>query len=131
MDYAATLLSRTVRRVVLVQSLLTLLVAVASLLVQGWVSAVSACYGGAISILCACLLGWRVWRAGDLAWQGSRRGALSLCLGMAERLGIALIGFTIGIGILSLPAIPQIAAFALGQLAYVAAATKPASPGRQ
>ncbi|MFQ5936882.1 MAG: ATP synthase subunit I [Acidiferrobacterales bacterium] len=122
MGYAATLLSRLVRRVVLVQSLLTLLVAAASLLVLGWVGAVSACYGGAISILCACLLGWRVHRAGELAWQGSSLGTLSLCLGMAERFGVALLGFALGIAVLDLPAVPQIAAFAFNQLAYFAAA---------
>lgn len=130
MGYAAALLSKTVRRVVLVQSLLSLLVAAASLSIQGWISAASACYGGAISILCALLLGWRVRRAGDLAWQGSKLGALSLCLGMVERFGIALIGFAIGIGVFHLPVVPQLVAFALSQFAYLAAA-KETSPGYQ
>lgn len=130
MGYAAALLSKTVRRVVLVQSLLSLLVAVASLSVQGWIGAVSACYGGAISILCALLLGWRVRRAGELAWQGSKLGAVSLCLGMMERFGIALIGFAVGIGILHLPVVPQLLAFALSQFAYLAAARE-TSPGYQ
>ncbi|MFQ6021584.1 MAG: ATP synthase subunit I [Acidiferrobacterales bacterium] len=128
MGYAAALLSKTVRRVAFVQSLLVLLVATASLSVQGWDSAVSACYGGVISILCAFLLGWRVRRAGDLVWQGSKLGTLSLCLGMAERFGIALVGFAFGIGVLHLPAVPQVAAFALSQFAYFAA-VKPPSPG--
>lgn len=121
MGYAAALLSRTVRRVVLVQALLSLLAAVVLLSVQGWASAAAACYGGAVSILCACLLGWRVHRAGDLVWQGSGSGAWSLCLGMAERFGVALAAFAAGIGLLQLPAIPQVAAFALAQLAYIAA----------
>lgn len=128
MGYAAALLSRSVRRVVLVQSLLSVLVAAASLLVLGWAGAVSACYGGAISIVCACLLSWRVRRAGDLAWQAPRLVAFSLCLGMVERFGIALAGFAIGIGVLHLPAVPQIAAFALSQFAYPAAG-KSLSPG--
>lgn len=130
MGYAAALLSKTVRRVVLVQALLSLFVAAASLSVQGWAGAASACYGGAIGILCTCLLGWRVHRAGALAWQGSRLSALSLCLGMAERFGIALAAFAVGIGVLQLPAVPQIAAFALGQLGYVSAA-RPETPGLQ
>ncbi len=130
MGYAAALLSKSIRRVIITQSLLSLFVAAASLFVQGWVGAASACYGGAISVLCACMLGWRVRRAGDLAWQGSRLGALSLCLGMAERFGIALVGFAFGIGILALPAVPQIAAFALNQLAYFVA-VRDASPSWQ
>lgn len=130
MGYAAALLSRIVRRVVLVQALLSLITAAALLSVQGWASAAAACYGGTVSILCTCLLGWRIHRAGDLAWHGSKWGALSLYLGMAERFGVALAAFAIGIGMLQLPAVPQIAAFALGQLAYVAAA-RPASPGLQ
>ncbi|MFQ5994653.1 MAG: ATP synthase subunit I [Acidiferrobacterales bacterium] len=122
MGYAAVFLSRSVRRVVLVQSLLSLLVAVASSLVLGWIGAISACYGGAISIVCALLLGWRVRRAGDLAWHGSNLGVLSLCTGMVERFGIALAGFAFGIGVLQLPALPQLTAFAIGQFAYLAAA---------
>lgn len=130
MGYAAAFLSKSVRRVVFVQSLLTLLVATASLSVQGWTSAASACYGGAISILCAFLLGWRVHRAGELVWRGSKLGALSLCLGMAERYGVALVGFALGIGVLELPAVPQVAAFAVSQFAYLAAA-RDGSPGYQ
>ena len=130
MDYAATLLSKTVRRVAFFQLLLVLLVATASLLVQGWVSAMSACYGGLISILCVFLLAWRVNRAGGFASQGSKLGIFWLLLGIAERFGVALAGFGFGIGILQLPAVPQVAAFAVSQFAFFAAA-KPASAGMQ
>ena len=62
--------------------------------------------------------------------QGSKLGAVWLCLGMVERFGVALIGFAVGIGVLHLPVVPQLVAFALSQFAYLAAARE-TSPGYQ
>ena len=74
--------------------------------------------GGAIAMLVASLLGWRLQRAADAAGQ-VQQGAVQLYLGAAERFLIVGIGFAVGIAWLSLPPVAMIVGFAAAQLSFL------------
>ncbi len=122
MNGTADILREGVRRVVLIQALLTFCVALVFLYLLGWLAAVAAAYGGAIATSGAWWLGRRVWRAGSPAQRRQKMGVAILYLGFLERFGFALAAFALGVGILQLPAVPLVAAFGLAQFGYLAAA---------
>lgn len=119
MGYAAGNLEQGVQRVVLSQALLTLMVAAIFLITLGAFEAVSACYGGATTILSSWWLGRRVQRAGELALRDTKSGQLSLYGGAILRFVTVLVLLGLGIGLLKLPPIPLIIAFAVAQLGFL------------
>ena len=104
-------LRKGVRRVVLFQALLTLLVAAVFGYMRGRPEFLSAMYGGATAIL---LSGW-------LGFGASRaRGLGSLYANAITRYGIAVLCLGLGLGILKLAPLPLIAAFAVAQFGFLA-----------
>lgn len=104
-------LRKGVRRVVLFQALLTLLVAAVFGYTRGRTEFLSALYGGGSAILLSGWLGLGVWRA---------RGLGSLYANFITRYGIAVLCLGLGLGILKLAPLPLIVAFAVGQFGFLA-----------
>ncbi len=122
MSYAAEILGKSIRRVLLTQLLLTLAVAAAYLVVEGWPAgrsgALAASYGGALALASTWLLGRRVQRTSDAVRQGAG-SQLGLYAGAAPRFVATLVLLGIGMGWLKLAPIPLIVAFGLAQLGFL------------
>ena len=106
------------RKILTIQSLLTLLVAGAGYLQGGMPQAGAALYGGAIALGNSALLAWRVWRASLAATDSTERGTLHLYLGAVERFVFTLLAFGLGMGTLKLAPLPMLIAFAVAQSGY-------------
>jgi F0F1-type ATP synthase assembly protein I len=104
-------LRQGVRRVVLFQALLTLLLAAGFAYLRGRADFLSALYGGGSAILLSAWLGLGVWRA---------RGLGSLYANFITRYGIAVLCLGLGLGVLKLAALPLIGAFAVAQFGFLA-----------
>lgn len=122
MSYAAEILGKSIRRVLLTQLLLTLAVAAAYLVVEGWPAgrsgALAASYGGALALASTWLLGRRVQRTSDAVRHGAG-SQLGLYAGAAPRFVATLVLLGIGMGWLKLAPIPLIVAFGLAQLGFL------------
>ena len=104
-------LRKGVRRVVLFQALLTLLVAAVFGYTRDRAEFFSALYGGATAMLLSAWLGFGVWRA---------RGLGSLYANAVTRYGIAVLCLGLGMGMLKLAPLPLIAAFGVAQFGFLA-----------
>lgn len=109
------------RNIIIAQLILTAVVAVAFLFWQGQIQALSAVYGGVIVLLNGLLLARRVRRMTSA--EGSNV-ALSMYMGAGQRFVFTLAAFAIGMGLLKLPPLPMIAAFAAAQFGLVLAAQR-------
>ncbi|MBI3575686.1 MAG: ATP synthase subunit I [Gammaproteobacteria bacterium] len=115
-------LRRDVRRVVLAQALLTLLVAAAFAFRGGGREALAACYGGAVTILISGWLGWRLRRAGERAQAVADLGLLYSSAMM--RYAAAIVLLALGLGALKLSPVPLVVAFGLAQFGFLASARR-------
>lgn len=115
-------LRRDVRRVVLAQALLTLLVAAAFAFRGGGREALAACYGGAVTILISGWLGWRLRRAGERAQAVADLGLLYSSAVM--RYAAAIVLLALGLGALKLSPAPLVVAFGLAQFGFLASARR-------
>jgi len=106
--------SRDARRVVLAQVVLTSLVAAGFGAVGGSEPALAALYGGMVTIALTVWLAWRVRRAG-----GPSGGWGSIFSGAIARYALAALGVGVGIGLLRLPPLPLLCAFAVTQFGFV------------
>ena len=111
MSFAAETLRKGVRRVILFQALLTLLVAAGFGYVRGRPELLSAMYGGVVAILLSAWLGRGVKRAVGLG---------SLYANALTRYATAMLFLGIGMGVLKLTPLPLIVAFAVAQLGFLA-----------
>ena len=119
------------RKLLLTQLFLVALVAGGSYLQVGRSAAQAALFGGCIALVNTLLLGWRVRNAGQRAEQSGARGALTLYLGAVERFVFTLLAFIVGMGMMKLPPLPMLVAFAVAQLGYWIAARDSQAGGAQ
>jgi ATP synthase protein I len=115
-NFAAGALREGVRRVILIQGLLSLFVAAGFGYVHGGFSFLSALYGGAITLLLTVWLGRGVWRA---------RGLGALYAFTITRYAAAMLFLGFGMGVLKLAPLPLIVAFAVAQLGFLARVHRP------
>lgn len=115
-------LRQDVRRVVLAQALLTLLVAAAFAFRGGGREALAACYGGAVTILISGWLGWRLRRVGERAQAVADLGLLYSSAVM--RYAAAIVLLALGLGALKLSPVPLVVAFGLAQFGFLASARR-------
>ncbi|MCR4302102.1 MAG: hypothetical protein NUV51_10865 [Sulfuricaulis sp.] len=111
MSFAAETLRKGVRRVLLFQALLTLLVAAVFGVARGRYDFLSALYGGAVALLLSGWLGRGVLRAAGLG---------SLYANAITRYGAAMLFLGLGMGVIRLAPLPLIVAFAVAQLGFLA-----------
>jgi ATP synthase protein I len=119
MTYAGSVLSHGIRRTLLAQGVLVLVVGVAYLFLRGGFHAASAVYGGGVALLITGLLGWRVQRASDLGARDSARGTALLYWGAVERMVVLLVALGVGMGVLKLDPLAMVIAFAVAQVGYL------------
>jgi len=131
MSYAAEVLSKSIRRVLLTQLTLTLAVAAVYLVMEGWTGGrgpvLAALFGGGVAIASTWFLGRRVRRTSDSA-QPNAGGQLGLYAGAAPRFVVTLLLLGVGMGWFKLAPVPLIVAFGLAQFGFLinlGAATRP------
>jgi ATP synthase protein I len=107
------------RKVIALQVGVGVVIAAAFFMARGQGEALSAFYGGLISIVVAFLLGRGVVRAAEAARHDHKKSMLILYLGAVQRFVLVLVLFGVGLKGLSLAFLPMIAGFAGAQLAYV------------
>lgn len=107
------------RKVIVLQVGVGAVIAAAFFMAEGQGAALSAFYGGLISIVIAFLLGRGVVRAAEAARQDHKKSMLILYLGAVQRFVVVLVLFGAGLKGLSLAFLPMIAGFAGAQLAYL------------
>jgi len=106
--------SRDAVRVVLAQALLTLLIAGVFWVSGNGLQGLAALYGGGVTMVLTAWLAWRVRQA------GTRGGGLgSIFSGTVARYSLAALGMGVGMGLLKLPPLPLLVAFAVTQFGFV------------
>ena len=115
-------LRKGARRVVLFQTLLTLLAAAAFGVSRGRYDFLSALYGGAVAVLLS------AWLA-----RGTRRakGLVSLYANAITRYGAAVLFLGLGLGPIKLAPLPLMATFAIAQLGFLASMPRARESGTE
>src|SRR3972149_11947502 len=111
MNFAAEQLRKGVRRVLLFQASLSLLVAAVFGFARGRYDFLSALYGGAVAVLLSGWLGRGVLRSPGLG---------SLFANAITRYGAAMLFLGLGMGVIRLAPLPLIVAFAVAQFGFLA-----------
>ena len=111
MNFAAEALRKGVRRVIVLQALLTLSVAAVFGLIRGRFDFMSALYGGVVTMLLSGWLGRGIWRADGLG---------ALYANAVTRYAAAVVLLGLGLGALKLAPLPLIIAFAVAQFGFLA-----------
>lgn len=119
MSHAAEILRQSVRRVLLVQAVLTLSTGAVFFALLGNVAAFAALYGGTVALISTWLLGRRVQRTPEFPAPGQSGGQPALYAGILPRFIVTLALLGIGIGGLKLFPLPLITAFAVAQLGFL------------
>ena len=118
MSYASSLLRSGLRRLLIMQGLIVLLIGGMVSFRYGQYHAISAVYGGVLAMLVALLLGWRVQKVGVSGKMDGGLGELHLYIGALERFVLVALGVWAGMGWLRLPPFPLIAGFTAAQAGY-------------
>ncbi len=126
------MLDRGIYRVACSQVVVTLVVSGGFFLVRGWdgawseggFEALSALYGGTVTILATLWMGRYIRRAGKLGIGNPTRGKWTLYAGTAQRFSFIVAALALGMGALKLGPLPLLAAFAAAQLGYIFAASR-------
>ena len=111
-----------VRVVMLYQAAITVVVALAFLALQGRLQALSALYGGLITLIMTLLLRRRVTRLAEIAPQGNATGVAAV--GVMLRFLWVLVLFGLGFAVFKLDPLASIVGFGLAQLGYLVAMRK-------
>jgi ATP synthase protein I len=119
LDTASREINDATRKLILLQVGVGAVIAAAFFMAKGQGEALSAFYGGLISIVIAFLLGRGVVRAAEVARRDHKKSMLILYLGALQRFVLVLVLFGVGLKGLGLAFVPMIAGFAGAQLAYL------------
>ena len=113
-------LQTTSRRIIFVQAGLGVFTSlVVYVVVQSWLAMISALFGTLIAVTASFVAASRLQRASKLAYQQPRAGVAVLYAGATLRFLIVIFAFALGIGLLKLPAMHMVMAFAIAQLGYL------------
>jgi ATP synthase protein I len=107
------------QRVLIAQLVITLMVAAGFLALVGPREAGSALCGGMVTLVSSALLARRLRQAEGLARRSATSGAATLYLGAVQRFALVLVLLAVCLGLLKLPAIPLVLAFAAAHLGYL------------
>lgn len=107
------------RKVIGLQVLIGGLVVAGFFLGKGVLEALSAAYGGLISIILAFLLSRGVVQAGYTEQQNPKKSTAILYMGAVQRFLLVLALFGLGLALLELEPLAVVIGFALPQLAFV------------
>ena len=119
MSVAAETIQQGARRILVTQSLLLLITAAVVMLIQGWFAAVSALFGGVITLIGTGWMAYRVHRAGELTRDNPSGGAVALFGGVLIRFVFVITALAMGMGVLKLHPVSLIIGFAITHLGYI------------
>ncbi len=108
-----------IRRVLVTQIVLCLLVGAVFALAQGAHAALAALYGGAVTLVATLWLGRGVARAGASAHGGGTRSQWILYSGALQRFVVVLVLLAVGFGVLKLSPLALIAGFVAAQFGFL------------
>lgn len=118
-------LTRSTKRVVGVQVIVSIIVAGLFLIKSPWAS-LSGFYGGIASVVVALLLSQRIKRATEAAQNNLKESMAILYIGAVQRFALVAVFLVIGIAIIKFDPIAVCAGFAIAQLSFVMGSrTKP------
>lgn len=118
MNTASAELAAKTRRIIIVQ-LVVSLAAAAIFSPQGIWGAVSAFYGGLVSVALALLSGWGFRRANAHALNDPKKSMMILYIGAVQRFAAVLVLLGAGLGALKLEPLAVFIGFALAQASYL------------
>lgn len=118
-DASQSPLARRSYKIIRYQLVIGVLIAAGFFLLQGYWQALSALYGGLVTVIMTFLLGRRVERASATAEYDARRGMMLLFIGFGLRFLLVLLLFGVGFGYLQLASLAVIVGFGLTQAAYL------------
>ncbi len=107
------------RKIILLQLGIGLVIAAGFFLKEGSWAAISAFYGGLVSVASTTMLSRGISRAGREAEKSAQTSQVILYLGAVVRFVLVLVLFGIGLGALKLAALPVIMGFVITQLVFV------------
>ncbi len=116
MSYANKLLYAGLRRQLLLQVVLTTVVALLFLTVSGSASGKGAAYGGLMAVANTLIQLWHWWRFDTRGSEGPAQNALLIYRIAIERFVATLLLFALGLGALKLAPLPLLSGFIAGQL---------------
>ena len=120
MSFAAVVMRRVVRRLLTVQAILTIIVALSYLAFQELDGFIAAVYGGLITLSGTLLMAWRISRAGEIGAEQKQQGYLEIYLGAIQKFILTLVLMAVGMGFMKLNPMSMIIAFAVTQLSFLA-----------
>lgn len=126
MHIAAVVKDKGVRRVLVAQALITVAAAGGFAAARGRLAALSALYGGTVTLISTGWMARRVWRAGGYAVRDLGHGALALYGGLVLKYLLVIASLAAGLGVLGLAPLPLLVGFAAAQAGFVIAAGWPA-----
>lgn len=118
MNSASAELTAKTRRVIIVQVVVSL-IAAAIFSSQGLLGAMSALYGGLVSVTLALLSAWGFKRANAHALSDPKKSLMILYLGAVQRFVAVLVLLGAGLGVLKLEPLAVFIGFALAQASYL------------
>ncbi|GMQ91325.1 MAG: hypothetical protein BMS9Abin11_0633 [Gammaproteobacteria bacterium] len=119
MSVAAETIQQGARRILIAQALLLLITATVAMLLQGWFAAVSALFGGVVTLLGTGWMAYRVYCAGELTRDNPGGGAVALYGGALIRFVFVITALAIGMGVLKLQPLFVLIGFAVTHLGYI------------
>ncbi|MGH8671213.1 MAG: ATP synthase subunit I [Burkholderiales bacterium] len=119
------MLDNDVSRVLVRQAILAGGAAAVALAAVGPGVALAVLYGGAVALVSSLMLGHSVQKACVYAPTAHTKASYSLFIGLFERLALVVVLIVLGLKWLKLGPLPLIAGFAVAQLAYAVAFSRP------
>ncbi len=119
MSVAVETIQQGASRILIAQALLLLITTAIVMLLQGWFAAVSAVYGGVITLMGTGWMAYRVYRAGELTRDNPSGGAVALFGGALIRFVFVITALAMGMGVLKLHPLSVLIGFAITHLGYI------------
>ncbi len=130
MDIAVSQVQTSAKRVTGLQIIIAALTAVVFGSVGGGWAAVSAFFGGIISLTVSLLLRRGVLKANEIAQEDPKRGMVVLYIGAVQRFVVVLALFGLSLGVLDMAPLATVVGFGCAQLAYAVVMKKSAHPAK-
>ncbi len=120
MSFAEVVMRRVVRRLLIVQFAILLMVALVYFALNNINGFIAALYGGAITLSGTLLMAWRINRAGEIASSNTLQSSMEIYTGVMQKFILTLLLMAVGMGYLKLDPVALLVSFALTQLSFTA-----------
>ncbi len=114
-----TVMADNAKKIIMLQLAAGVVVGAGFFLIEGPWEALSALYGGLVSVISISMLSRGITQAGRNTQQDAKTSLVLLYIGAAIRFVLVLVLFGIGLGVLKLAPLAMIAGFVITQLVFV------------